>query len=94
MSFISKSIKGRQFLLNKSITYFWVIYRIVKFQIYLSSRGFTVLLTTEVVPKIFSNLNVVCHLGVPAGWGSCLPRMAIFFDKLSDSKVADLLHIG
>ena len=39
---------------------------------------FSVLLTTEVVPKIFPNLNVVCHLAVPAGWGSCLPRLAIF----------------
>ena len=36
-------------------------------------------LTTEVVPKIFSNLNVVAHLAVPAGWGCCLPRLAIFF---------------
>ena len=34
MSFISKSIIGRQFLLNKSFTYFWVIYQIVKLQIY------------------------------------------------------------
>ena len=32
----------------------------------------------EVVPKIFPNLNVVGHLAVPAGWGSCLPRLAIF----------------
>ena len=28
--------------------------------------------------KIFPNLNVVGHLAVPAGWGSCLPRLAIF----------------
>ena len=34
MSFISKSITGRQFLLNKSFTYFWVIYHIVKLQFY------------------------------------------------------------
>ena len=34
--------------------------------------------TIEVVPKIFPNLNVVCHLAVPAGWGSCLSRLAIF----------------
>ena len=27
---------------------------------------------------IFPNLNVVGHLAVPAGWGSCLPRLAIF----------------
>ena len=32
MSFISKSITGRQFLLNKPFTYFWVIYHIVKLQ--------------------------------------------------------------
>ena len=44
----------------------------------MASRGFSVLLTTEVVSKIFSNLNVVCHLAVPAGWGSCLPRLTIF----------------
>ena len=43
------------------------------------SYGFSILLTTEVVPKIFPNLNVVGHLAVPAGWGSCLPRLAIFF---------------
>ena len=27
--------------------------------------------------KIFPNFNVV-HLVVPVGWGSCLPRLAIF----------------
>ena len=32
MSFISKSIGHRQFLLSKSFTYFWVIYHIVKLQ--------------------------------------------------------------
>ena len=36
----------------------------------------------EVVPKIFPNLNVVCHLAVPTGWGSCLPRLAIFFNEI------------
>ena len=40
--------------------------------------GFSILLTTEVVPKIFPNLNVVGHLAVPVGWGSCLLRLAIF----------------
>ena len=40
--------------------------------------GFCVLLTTEIVPKIFQDLNVVAHLVVPVGWGSCLPRLAIF----------------
>ena len=34
MSFISESITGRQFLLNKSFTSFWLIYHIVKLQIY------------------------------------------------------------
>ena len=38
----------------------------------------SLLLTTEVVPKFFPNLNVVGHLAVPARWGSCLPRLAIF----------------
>ena len=33
---------------------------------------------TEVVPKIFPNLNVVAHLVVPAGWGSYLQKLAIF----------------
>ena len=28
--------------------------------------------------QIFPNLNVVGNLAVPAGWGSCLPRLAIF----------------
>ena len=45
-----------------------------------TSHGLFILLTTEVVPKIFPNPNVVAHLVVPAGWGSCLPRLAIFSD--------------
>ena len=32
MPFITKSIADRQFHLNKSFTYFWVIYHIVKLQ--------------------------------------------------------------
>ena len=32
MSFISKSVTGRQFLLNMSFTYFGLIYYIIKFQ--------------------------------------------------------------
>ena len=43
-----------------------------------TSGGFSILLTTEVVPEILPNLNVVAHLVAPAGWGSCLPRLAIF----------------
>ena len=31
--------------------------------------GFCILFTTEVVPEIFPNFNVVAHLVVPAGWG-------------------------
>ena len=38
------------------------------------------LLTTEVVPKIFPILNVIGHLAVPVGWGSCLLRLAIFYN--------------
>ena len=34
--------------------------------------------TIKVVRKIFPNLNIVAHLVVPAGWGSCLLRLAIF----------------
>ena len=33
-------------------------------------------------PKIFPNLNVVPHLVVPAGWGSCLSRLVIFFIRI------------
>ena len=33
----------------------------------------------DVVPKIFPYLNVIAHLPVPVGCGSCLPRLAIFF---------------
>ena len=44
----------------------------------------SLLFTTEVVPKIFPNLNVVGHLAVRAGWGSCLPRLAIFRYFLKD----------
>ena len=32
--------------------------------------GVCILLTTEVVPEIFPNLNVVAHLVVPMGWGA------------------------
>ena len=45
--------------------------------------GFSILLTTEVVPKIFKNLNVIAHLVVPAGWGTYLPRMAIFLQLIN-----------
>ena len=37
-----------------------------------------ILLITEVVPKNFPNLYAVGHLTGAAGWGSCLPRLAIF----------------
>ena len=43
-----------------------------------TSCGFSMLLTTEVVSKIFRNLNVVGHIAIPAGWGSCLLRLAVF----------------
>ena len=43
-----------------------------------TSCGSSILLTTDVVPKISPNLNVIGHLPVPAGWGSCLLRLAIF----------------
>ena len=43
-----------------------------------TSCGFCLLSTTEVVSKIFTNLNIVAHLVAPAGWGSCLPKLAIF----------------
>ena len=36
-----------------------------------------ILLTTEVVPKIFPILNVVAHLVIPVGWDSCLLMLAI-----------------
>ena len=44
----------------------------------LTSNNILWILYTEVVPRIFPNLNVVTHLVVPASWGSCLPRLAIF----------------
>ena len=37
------------------------------------------LFTTEVVPKIFPNLNIVAHFVAPGGWGSCLSRLAILY---------------
>ena len=47
---------------------------------YLTTFGeFCILLTIEVAPKIFPNLNVVAHLVVPVGWGYWLQRLAIFF---------------
>ena len=30
--------------------------------------------------KLYLNLNVAAHLVIPAVWGSCLPRLAIFDD--------------
>ena len=54
-----------------------IAFRATKYENYLYP-GFSILLMTEVVPKIFLNLNVVGHLAVPAGRGSCLPRLAIF----------------
>ena len=40
--------------------------------------GLCILLTTDVVPNIFPNLNEVAHSVEPACLGSCLPRLAIF----------------
>ena len=51
--------------------------------------GTLTLLTTEVVPNIFPNLNVVGHLAVPAGWSSCLPRLTIF-DAQCHGKFSEL----
>ena len=48
-------------------------------------------LTTEVVPKIFPIVNVVAHLVVPAGWGSCLPRLAIFRVRYQNDPLQDFL---
>ena len=48
---------------------------------------FCILLATEVVPKIFPNLNVVAHLVIPAGWGSCPPRLAIFKYPLGNETI-------
>ena len=45
-------------------------------------HGFCILLTTEVVHKIFPSLNAFAHLVVPAGWGSCLATLAIFMASL------------
>ena len=56
-----------------------------------TSCGFSILLTAEVVPKIFPNLNVVGHLAIPAGWGSCLPSLAIFCLFYPGTKVGDML---
>ena len=38
----------------------------------ITSCGFCIRLTTEVVPMIILNLNVVAHLVVHVGWGYCL----------------------
>ena len=53
--------------------------------------GFCILLTTEVVPKIFPNHNVIAHLVVHAGWGSCLLILAIF-SKWCHSNQVDFRH--
>ena len=47
-------------------------------------HGFCVLLTTEVVPKVFPNLNVVAHLVVPAGWGFLPQRFFVFCTVASE----------
>ena len=67
MCFISKSVTDRQFLLNKSFTYFWLIYQIVKFQIYSS-------LHSSVVATKMSK----CLLS-PAGWEiiKCIPCVCV-----------------
>ena len=54
-----------------------------------TSRGFSIFVTTELVPKIFPNLNAVGHLAVPAGRGSCLLRLAIF-DAQCHGKFSEL----
>ena len=46
---------------------------------------------SEVVPKIFTNLNVVGHLAIPAVWGSYLPRLAIFCISVYTSSLSTRL---
>ena len=48
--------------------------------------GFCILLTTDIVPKISPNLNVITHLVVPAGWGSCLPRLTFLLLLLTGTR--------
>ena len=44
---------------------------------------FSILLTTEAVPEIYPNLNVLAHLSAPAG--GVLPEEAGYFIKLLKS---------
>ena len=48
----------------------------------------SIILTTEVVPKIFPFLNVVSHLHVPAGWGSCRSKLTNFNMHCTDMGVS------
>ena len=67
-------------MLNGSYISLVIGSRALKYEINLSKFcEYCILLATEVVPKIFPNLNVVAYLVVPAVWGSCLPRLAILF---------------
>ena len=43
------------------------------------------------VPKIFQNLNIFAHLVVTAGWGSYLPKLAIFRSMLICYQTEDLV---
>ena len=43
--------------------------------------------------RFSKNLNVIGHLPVPAGWGSCLPRLAIFFLLQSNTLVSYEIYI-
>ena len=48
----------------------------------------------DVVPKIFPYLNVIGHLPVPAGWGSCLLRLAIFqYVSIKGESVHGMHHL-
>ena len=50
---------------------------------------------TEVVPisTIFPNLNVVGHLAVPVGWGSCLLRLAIIYILVLSKCILSLINL-
>ena len=71
MSFISKSIISRQFLLNKSFNYFWLIYHIVKLQIY---SFFHTTLTAGKLSKclLLSPKIIKCILCVRVCGGVCI----------------------
>ena len=60
-----------------SVVYRQNVYTIVHFPL-LQLHTYMKVVTIDIDPWGFPNLNIVAHFADPVGWGSCMPRLATF----------------